>query len=72
MPTLAPGDRVTLISAGDGAPGTPDTSYQVTFRQQELLFPCGSRSILSRFGDGWTDIAADLALTPKTRSSLNW
>ena len=63
MPTLAPGDRVTLISAGDGAPGTPDTSYQVTFRQQELLFPSGSRSIQSRFGDGWTDFAADLALT---------
>jgi len=66
MPTLAPGDRVTLISAGDRAPGTRDKTYQVTFRQQELLYPGGGlRTIKSRFGDGWTDFAADLALTPE-------
>jgi hypothetical protein len=64
MPTLAPGDRVTLISAGDGAPGTPDTYHQVTFRQQELLHSKGYRSIQSYFKGGWPRVAAALALTP--------
>ena len=63
MPTLAPGDRVTLISTGEGAPGTRDKTYQVTFRQQDRLFPNGSRSIQSRFSDGWSDVATALALT---------
>jgi len=57
MPTLAPGDRVTFISTGEGAPGTRDKTYQVTFRQQDRLFPNGSRSIQSRFSDGWSDVA---------------